>query len=89
MKKHKLTFEEIKELHQCDGYCYGGVKYDAKGNAEDVPMCQAIDTCEATRTGEGVVTLICILFFLLFNLAILGGGIYLVFKVVRWLIYIL
>lgn len=78
MKKHKLTFEEIKELHQCDGYCYGGIKYDAEGNAEDVPMCTAIDTCEATQTGEGIATLICLILFILWNLAILAGGIWVI-----------
>lgn len=86
MKKHKMTFEEIKELHQCDGYCYGGVKYEAEGNEIDIPMCQAIDTCEATRTGEGIATLICLLFFLLWNLAILILGVTGIFCIVRWLI---
>ena len=69
MKKQDAdTVEKRKQLHNCDGLCYGGI--DEKGN--DVGICNCIDTCNETRKSEGKGTFVSALIVALLPIFLLG-----------------
>lgn len=76
MKKETISeaIERRKKTYGCDGLCYGGM-IDGK----ECQICGGIDTCEETRTAEGLAELFAVLIILGIPIAIIVALIMIIF----------